>query len=166
MLTTYRVHCLKHNQQQSHTDVQKLNQKLDFPNPLHDIWVKVTLFDRPLPTPLVQKLCRCEQVHSWAENVFILEYHFESELFTTVYKAFSSVYPGKEVPNKTVVYRLVGKCCDTGSVCVWQVLTEQQNSWSYSLTGFKRVTAALMEYGCKNSTLPLVWLFVDEGVHV
>jgi hypothetical protein len=47
------------------------------------------------------------------------------------------VYPDKEVPNKTTVHQVV-TFQDTGSVCLWQVLTEWQNSWSYGHTDFKQ----------------------------
>jgi hypothetical protein len=40
-------------------------------------------------------------VHSRAECVFIPEHYFESELFAAVHEAFSSVFPDKEVLNKT-----------------------------------------------------------------
>jgi hypothetical protein len=55
-------------------------------------------------------------VYSRAERVFILEYYFASKSFSAVREAFSSVYPHKEVPNKTTTHRLV-TFRDTGSVC-------------------------------------------------
>jgi hypothetical protein len=44
-------------------------------------------------------------VHSRAEPVFILEYHFASKSFAAaVREAFSNAYPDKEVPNKTTIH--------------------------------------------------------------
>jgi hypothetical protein len=36
------------------------------------------------------------------------------------------------------MHRLVTKFRDTGSVCLWQVLIERQNSWNYGRTDFKQ----------------------------
>jgi hypothetical protein len=58
-------------------------------------------------------------VYSRAERVFILEQHFPLKQFPTVYEAFSYVYPDKEVPNKTTIYRLVTTFQDR--MCLWQV---------------------------------------------
>jgi hypothetical protein len=57
-------------------------------------------------------------VYSLAECVLILEHYFTSELFVAVHEAFSSVYPDKEVPNKTTVYQLVRTLWDTAIVCL------------------------------------------------
>jgi hypothetical protein len=57
-------------------------------------------------------------VYSQAERVFILENYFASKSFAPVREAFSNVYPGKGIPNKTTVHRLVTKFWDTVSVCV------------------------------------------------
>jgi hypothetical protein len=70
--------------------------------------------------------------------VFILEHYFTLKWFAAVHEAFSSVYPGKEVLNKKTVHRLVTTFQDTGSICLWQVLIERQNSLNYGHTDFKR----------------------------
>jgi len=49
--------------------------------------------------------------------VFILEHHFASTSFASARVAFSNAYPEKEVPNKTIVHRLITKLWDTRSVC-------------------------------------------------
>jgi hypothetical protein len=41
--------------------------------------------------------------------VFIVEHDFAYESFADVREAFSNAYPDKEVPNKTVLHRLVNK---------------------------------------------------------
>jgi hypothetical protein len=87
----------------------------------------------------LRKSCAgANMVYSRAERVFILEHHFASKSFADVREAFSNAYPDKEVPNKTTLHRLVIKCRDTGSVCLWQVLIERQNSWNYDGTNFKQ----------------------------
>jgi hypothetical protein len=48
--------------------------------------------------------------------VFILEHYFASKSFAAVREAFSNAHPDKEVPNKTIIRRLVTKFRVTGSV--------------------------------------------------
>jgi hypothetical protein len=77
-------------------------------------------------------------VYSRAERVFIFEHYFASESSATVREAFSNAYPDIELPNKTTVHRLVITFRDTGSVSLWQVLIERQNTWNYGRTDFKQ----------------------------
>jgi hypothetical protein len=77
-------------------------------------------------------------VYSLAQRVFILEHFFASKSFSSLREEFSSAYPGSEVPNKTTIHRLVTQLRDRGSVRVWQVLIERQNSWNYGRTDFKQ----------------------------
>jgi hypothetical protein len=46
-------------------------------------------------------------VYSQAEHLFGHEYYFAWKWYAAAREAFSSVYPDKEVPNKTTVHRLV-----------------------------------------------------------
>jgi hypothetical protein len=88
--------------------------------------------------PRLLGLCDAKISYSRAERVFILEHYLPSKSFAAVREAFSNVYPDKEVPNKTTVHRLVTKFCDTGSVCLWQVLIERQDGWNYGCTDLKQ----------------------------
>jgi hypothetical protein len=49
--------------------------------------------------------------------VIIFEHYFASKSFAAVREPVSNVYPDKEVPNKTTIYRLVTKFRDAGRVC-------------------------------------------------
>jgi hypothetical protein len=87
----------------------------------------------------LRKSCAGESmVYSRAECVFILGHNSASKSFAAVREAFSNAYPGKEVPNKTIIHRLVTKFRDTGSVCLRQVVIERQSSWSCGRTDFKQ----------------------------
>jgi hypothetical protein len=74
-------------------------------------------------------------VHSRAERVCIF---FASKSFAAVRESFGDAFPDKKAPNKTTVHWLVTRFRDTGSVCLWQVLIERQNSWNNSRTYFKQ----------------------------
>jgi hypothetical protein len=69
------------------------------------------------------------------------------------------VHPDEEVPNKTV-HQLVTEYQDIGSVCLWQVLTEWQNSWNYDCTDLKQCISC--KYGIQlqefNTTVGFVVL--------
>jgi hypothetical protein len=88
------------------------------------------------------QLCKscagANMVCSLAERVFILEHYFVPKSFAAVREAFSNAYPDKEVPKQTAVHWVVTKFRDAGSVCLWQVLIERQNSWNYGRTDFKQ----------------------------
>jgi hypothetical protein len=49
--------------------------------------------------------------------MFILEHHFVSKSFASAREEFSIAYPDNDVPNKTIVYRLITKFWDTRSIC-------------------------------------------------
>jgi hypothetical protein len=129
---------------QSRTTVQKWNQKqvhprvTDSPNLPHGTLVKVTLVARPLLTPVAQSCAGVNMVYSRAEHVLIPEHYFASKSFAAVREAHNNAYRDKEVPNKTIIHRLVTTFRDTGSVCLWQVLIERQNSWNHGRTDFKQ----------------------------
>jgi hypothetical protein len=46
-------------------------------------------------------------LYSRVERMFILEHCFASKSFAAVRETFSNAYPDKEVPNKTILHRLV-----------------------------------------------------------
>jgi hypothetical protein len=77
-------------------------------------------------------------VYLRTEHVFILERFFASKSFAAVREAFSSVYPDKEVPNKTTVQRRVTAIRDSGSVCLCQVVVGRQNSRIYGRSDFEQ----------------------------
>jgi hypothetical protein len=104
----------------------------------HVTRVKVSLIALPLLTLVARRCSGVNMVYSWAERLLIPELYFASKSFAAVREAFSNAYPDKEVPNKTTVHRLVTKFRDTGSVCLWQVLIEWQNSWNYGRTECKQ----------------------------
>jgi hypothetical protein len=111
---------------------------IDSPILPRDTRVKVTRLLGRCSRQLRKSCARASVMYSWAERVFILEHYFASKSFAAVREAFSNAYPDKEVPNKTIVHRLVTKFRDTGSVCLWQVLIERHNSWNYGRTDFKQ----------------------------
>jgi hypothetical protein len=87
----------------------------------------------------LRKRCAgADMAYSQAERVFILEHYFASKSFAAVREAFSNAYPDKEVPNKATVHWQATTFRDTGRVCLWQVPSEQQNSWKYGRTDFKQ----------------------------
>jgi hypothetical protein len=118
------VYHLKQNARKLTYSGKKLNHKqvhphaTDFPNLPRDTRRKVTLAARPLRMPVAQKLCGYEHAYSRVECVFIVEHYFASKSFAAVREAISSVYPDKEVLNKTTVHQLVTKFRDTASVCL------------------------------------------------
>lgn len=62
-----------------------------------------------------------------------------SNITPHVLEAFSSAYPDKEVPRKTVaMHQLATKFRDSANVCLWQVLIEPQSGWSYGCADFKQ----------------------------
>jgi hypothetical protein len=88
-------------------------RSIDSPKlPRHTL-VKVTLTAKPVHTPAARKSCSgANYVFPSPESMFILEYYFASKSFATVRKAFSSAYPDKELPNKTLTDNISGhrKC--------------------------------------------------------
>jgi hypothetical protein len=48
-------------------------------------------------------------VYSRAGRVFIIEHYFTSKPFAVIREEFSNAYPGKKVPNKTIIHQLVTK---------------------------------------------------------
>jgi hypothetical protein len=56
--------------------------------------------------PLSENCACANTVYSRAEHVYVLEHYFASKNFAAVREAFSSLYPDKEVPNNTEIYRL------------------------------------------------------------
>jgi hypothetical protein len=87
----------------------------------------------------LRKSCTgANMIYLRTERVFILEHYFASKSFTSVREAFRNAYPDKEVSNKTTVHRLGTKFRGTGSVCLWQVRIDRQNSWNYDRTNFKQ----------------------------
>jgi len=84
-----------------------------------------------------------------ALRVFLLEHYFVRE-------AFNSAYCDEELSNKATVHRLVSKFRDTGSVCLWRVFLERQNSSNYWRTDLNECII------CKKSVLLLVSLFFFE----
>jgi hypothetical protein len=132
----------KWNQKQVHPRV------IDSPNLPRDTRVKVTLVARTLPTPVAQKLCRCEHdvftsrtyVHSWALLLI--------EIFCCFSRSIQQCVPW-QVPNKATKHRLVRTFRDTGSVCdKWA--TEQLKLRSYKFQALnqlkQRDTAARIQY--------------------
>jgi hypothetical protein len=111
----------------------------------------------------LRKSCaNANMVYSRAERVFILEHYFASKSFAAVREAFSNACPDKEVTHKTTVHWLVTTFRDTGSVCLWQVLIERQNSWNYGRTDFKqRISCSngigLLEFN-RASGVGVLWL--------
>jgi hypothetical protein len=95
---------------------------------------KVTLVARPLLTPVAQKLSMCEH------GLFTIRTCVHSGILLRIWivSAGRDAYPEKDVSNKTTIHRLVTKFRDTGSVCLWQVLMEPQNSWNYGRTNFNQ----------------------------
>jgi hypothetical protein len=91
--------------------------------------------------------------------VFILEHHFTSKSFAAVREAFSNANPDKEVPNKTIIQRLVTK------FGAQEVFACDKCSFSDKIAEITAVPisssalAATTGYGCKNSILPLVSSF-------
>jgi hypothetical protein len=106
-----------------------------------------------------------KMVYSRAERVFILGHYFASKSFVAVREAFSNAYPGKEVPNKTTIHRLVTEFWYTGSVydkCSLNDKTAKITAGPISGSA----SAATTGYGCKNSILPVVSSFCVRRVHV
>jgi hypothetical protein len=101
---------------------------------------------RPLLTPAAQKPCMCEHGVFTSRTCVHSRTYFASKSFVAVREAFSNAYPDKEVPNKTTVHRLVTIFRDTGSVCLWQVLIERQNSWNHGSADLKQ------KISCNNGT--------------
>jgi hypothetical protein len=139
-LHLYRIYHSKRNPNQSRTEVQKWNRKRVIDSPS----TPVTLESRSpwllgrCSRQLRKRCARANMVYSRAERVFILEHYFASKSFAAVHEAFSNAYSDREVPNKTIIHRLVTEFRNTGSVCLWQVLIERQNSWNYDRTDFKQ----------------------------
>jgi hypothetical protein len=105
-------------------------------------------------------------MYSPAERVFVLERYFALTSCAADREAFSSLYPDKEVPNKTTIHRLVTKFRDTGGICLWQVLIEQQSSRNYGRADFKQCISCnngirLQEF---NTAVGLIVLCVKEFV--
>jgi hypothetical protein len=105
-------------------------------------------------SPLLLGHCSCQlhkscaganMVYSRAEHVFIFEHYCTLKSFAAIHEAFSNTYLDNKVPNKTI-HHLVPKFQDRGSVCLWQVLTEWQNSWNYGCTNLKQCIS------CNNET--------------
>jgi hypothetical protein len=65
---------------------------INFPR---DTPVKVTLFARPLFTPVSQKMFRCELGVFISKRVFNLEHHFVSKSFDAVRETFNNAYPDR-----------------------------------------------------------------------
>jgi hypothetical protein len=101
--TTVTYYGKKWNQKQVHPCV------IDSPNLPRATRVTVTLVARPLLTLVAQNLCICEH-----------------GAFT------STTCLHSRISNRTrqTVHRLVTTFRDAGSVCLWQVLIERQNSWN------------------------------------
>jgi hypothetical protein len=74
-------------------------------------------------------------------------------------KHLANAYPDKEVPEKTTIHRLVTKFRDTGSVFLWQVLIERQNSWNYVRTDFKQCISCNNGIRLQEFILPFVMSF-------
>jgi hypothetical protein len=139
---------------------------IDSSNLNHDTQVKVTLVARPLLMPVAQKLCRCDRGVFTTRTCVSFRKLLRVEI-VLLREAFSNAYTDKEVPNKTTIHGLVTKFRNTGSVCLWQVLIEQQNSWNYGRTDFKQCISCnngirLQEF---NIAIGFVVLCV-KGVHV
>jgi hypothetical protein len=54
--------------------------------------------------------------------------HLAPKVFAAVREAFGNAHPEEEVPEKTKIRRLVTRFRDMGSVRLWQLLTERQNT--------------------------------------
>jgi hypothetical protein len=88
-------------------------------------------------------------VQVWTRH--INEHHLTQKSFDAVSEAFSNVYPDKKVLNKTTIHWLVTTFSDTGSVCLWQVLTEWQTAEITAVPISSSTSTATMGYGYKNS---------------
>jgi hypothetical protein len=98
-------------------------------------------------------------VYSRAERVFILEHYFASKSFAAVREAFSNAYPDKEVPNKTIVHRLVTKF-GTQEVFVCDKCSSSDRTAEITAVPIANSSsAATTGHDCKNSILPLVSSF-------
>jgi hypothetical protein len=108
----------------------------------------------------LRKSCAvANMVYSRSERVLILEHYFTSKSFAAVREAFSNAYPDKELLNKTTIHRLVTRFRNTGSVYLWQVLIERQNSWNYGCTDFKQCISPTTGYSWMNLILSLALSF-------
>lgn len=58
-------------------------------------------------TSAAQNIYIANMVLSRAESEFILEHYFVLNSFNPVREASSNAYPGKVVPNHTIIHRLV-----------------------------------------------------------
>jgi hypothetical protein len=115
------------------------------PNVPHDTRDKVILVPTLLLKTFAQKLCMYEKC-SFTNKTCVLSR--TSKQFVAVREAFSNAYPDKEVPNKTTIHLPVTKFRDTGSVCLWQLIIERQNSWDYVRIDFKQCIS------CNNGIRP------------
>jgi hypothetical protein len=80
---------------------------IDFSNLPCDTEAKVTLVARPLLSPV-----------GVVTNGTCVNSPTSLRIDAAVREAFSSACPGKKVPNKTTVHRLVAEFRDTVSVCL------------------------------------------------
>jgi hypothetical protein len=104
-------------------------------------------------------------VYSQAKCLFILEHYFASKSFAAVREAFSSTYPNKEVPNKTI-YRLV-TIFETQEVSVsYKCLLSDKTAEIAAVQISSSASAATTGYGSRIQYCHWFRSFVFEGVGV
>lgn len=86
------------------------------------------------------QLCKSCQMWTWCihkQNAFILESQFTSYHLPLFMNHLAMCILTRKTPNKTTPHQQPTNFRDIGSVCLWQVFTEWQNSWNYTHTNFK-----------------------------
>ncbi len=51
------------------------------------------------------------------ERIFVTEQYFAHTLYKTVSEMFQAKFPGKDMPNKSTISRIIAKFCQHGTVC-------------------------------------------------
>lgn len=84
--------------------------------------------------------------------MFVFKYYFASKSFAAVSKAFSNVYPDKDMQSKTKTRRLVTKFRDTGKACVCDKFSQSDKTVETAAVPTSgSASSATTGCGCENS---------------
>jgi hypothetical protein len=157
---------IKRNSKQSRTTVQKIKSEAGptscnwLSQPPHDTRVKVTLVIRPLLTPVVQKLCRCE--HGVFTSRACVHSRTRSKSFAAVSKCLAMCILTRKHRITTVHQLVTNFRTQEVSVC-------DKCSWSDKTA---EITAVPISSSASAATTGWIhychWLrrFARKGVHV
>ncbi len=59
----------------------------------------------------------CKMVLTIQERIFVTEQYFTHKSYKTVSEMFQAKFPGKDVPNKSTMSRIIAKFRQHGNVC-------------------------------------------------